>query len=50
MKCSKFSEGRDREKVEAITREIASVGNVKILDMEMDASHNRSVVTQISSC
>ncbi len=40
-----FSEGRDREKVEAITREIASVGNVKILDMEMDASHNRSVVT-----
>jgi glutamate formiminotransferase len=40
-----FSEGRDREKVEAITREIASVGNVKILDMEMDANHNRSVVT-----
>ena len=40
-----FSEGRDREKVEAITREIAYDENVKILDMEMDASHNRSVVT-----
>ncbi|MHB1440427.1 MAG: glutamate formimidoyltransferase [Cuniculiplasma sp.] len=40
-----FSEGRDREKVESITREIGSVETVKILDMEMDASHNRSVVT-----
>jgi glutamate formiminotransferase len=40
-----FSEGKNRDKVEAILKEISSVENVKILDMEMDASHNRSVVT-----
>lgn len=39
-----FSEGRRKEVVEEIARAIASAG-VKILDREMDADHNRSVIT-----
>ncbi len=39
-----FSEGRRREVVDAIGDAIASAG-VKILDREMDADHNRSVIT-----
>ncbi|MGP6206709.1 glutamate formimidoyltransferase [Cuniculiplasma sp. SKW3] len=42
-----FSEGKDREKVEMIIKEISSVEGVKILDSEMDPNHNRSVVTFI---
>ncbi len=40
-----FSEGRDREKVEKIVDAITSVDGVKLLDMEMDENHNRSVVS-----
>jgi glutamate formiminotransferase / formiminotetrahydrofolate cyclodeaminase len=39
-----FSEGRDRSKVEAIVEAIRSAG-VALLGYEMDADHNRSVVT-----
>jgi glutamate formiminotransferase len=39
-----FSEGRRKEVVDAIASEIKSE-NVKLLDVEMDADHNRSVIT-----
>jgi glutamate formiminotransferase len=39
-----FSEGVDREKVEAIVRAM-KVDGVHLLDWSMDADHNRSVVT-----
>lgn len=40
-----FSEGRDKTKVDSIVNEIANVQGVKILDVELDANHNRSVVS-----
>ena len=40
-----FSDGRDREIVNRIIDSISTVKSVKILDMEMDPDHNRSVVT-----
>jgi glutamate formiminotransferase/formiminotetrahydrofolate cyclodeaminase len=40
-----FSEGRDAARVEEIAAAIASVPGVVILDREMDADHNRSVLT-----
>lgn len=40
-----FSEGRNRGKVEQIVEAISSVESVKILDMELDENHNRSVVS-----
>ncbi len=40
-----FSEGRNRDKVEQIVEAISSVESVKILDMELDENHNRSVVS-----
>lgn len=40
-----FSEGRDRAKIEAIARSIASAPGAAILDIELDADHNRSVIT-----
>ncbi len=40
-----FSEGRRPEVIEAITNEIKSVPGVLLLDREMDADHNRAVVT-----
>jgi glutamate formiminotransferase/formiminotetrahydrofolate cyclodeaminase len=40
-----FSEGRDREKIQAIVREIEAVGGVKLLDVDPGASTNRTVVT-----
>lgn len=40
-----FSNGRDTDVVDRIVAEISSVPTVKILDREMDADHNRSVVT-----
>ncbi len=44
-----FSNGRDPEILEDIVRQISSVEGVKVLDREMDADHNRSVVTFIVS-
>jgi glutamate formiminotransferase / formiminotetrahydrofolate cyclodeaminase len=40
-----FSEGRDPAKVEAIVAAMSSVPGVYVLDREMDADHNRCVVT-----
>ncbi len=42
-----FSEGRDLEKVKAITCEIEAVPGVKLLDVDPGASTNRTVVTFI---
>ncbi len=40
-----FSEGRDRSKVDTIVSAISSVATIKILDVELDENHNRSVIT-----
>jgi glutamate formiminotransferase len=40
-----FSEGRDATKVDAIVAVMSKVPGVYVLDREMDADHNRSVVT-----
>ena len=40
-----FSEGRDASKVDAIVASMSKVPGVHVLDREMDADHNRSVVT-----
>ncbi len=40
-----FSEGRNRSKVDQIVNEITSVEGVKLLDVELDENHNRSVVS-----
>jgi glutamate formiminotransferase len=40
-----FSEGRDALKVQAIVAAMRSVAGVYVLDHEMDADHNRSVIT-----
>ncbi len=40
-----FSEGCDRSKVELIAGDIQKVSGVKVLDIDISASYNRSVVT-----
>ncbi len=40
-----FSEGRDASKVDALVAAMSGVPGVSVLDREMDADHNRSVVT-----
>jgi len=40
-----FSEGRRPEVIDAIVKAITSVGNVYLLGREMDADHNRAVIT-----
>jgi glutamate formiminotransferase / formiminotetrahydrofolate cyclodeaminase len=40
-----FSEGRDPAKVDALVEAMAAVAGVWVLDREMDADHNRSVIT-----
>lgn len=40
-----FSEGRSKKVVDAIVHSIRSVPGTKVLDVEMDPDHNRSVVT-----
>jgi len=42
-----FSEGRDRNKIQAITKEIESTPGVKLLDVDPGESTNRTVVTFI---
>jgi len=42
-----FSEGRDMEKIQAITKEIESTPGVKLLDVDPGESTNRTVVTFI---
>ena len=40
-----FSEGRDASKVDAIVASMSKVPSVYVLDREMDADHNRCVIT-----
>ena len=42
-----FSEGRDATKVEAIVAAMSKVPGVYVLDREMDADHNRCVITLV---
>jgi len=44
-----FSEGRDREKINAITKEIESTPQVRLLDVDPGESTNRTVVTFIGT-
>lgn len=44
-----FSEGRDRQKIEAIVREIENTPEVKLLDVDLGEATNRTVVTFIGS-
>jgi glutamate formiminotransferase/formiminotetrahydrofolate cyclodeaminase len=41
-----FSEGRDLEKIRAITQEIERTPDVKLLDVDPGESTNRTVVTK----
>src|SRR5438105_7255550 len=43
-----FSEGRDSRTIEALRNALASVPGVRLLDVQTDASHNRSVFTFVS--
>ena len=40
-----FSEGRDTAKVDTLVGVMSSVPGVYVLDREMDADHNRCVIT-----
>jgi glutamate formiminotransferase / formiminotetrahydrofolate cyclodeaminase len=40
-----FSEGRDKAKVDALIKTMSAVPGVWVLDQEMDADHNRCVIT-----
>ena len=42
-----FSEGRRREIIDEIVGALASVDGVRVLDVQSDADHNRSVVTMV---
>ena len=44
-----FSEGRDLQKVEAIARALLDGPDVYLLDREMDADHNRCVITFVGT-
>src|SRR5947208_12178616 len=44
-----FSEGRDRGKVEAIVQALVAGPEVYLLDQEIDADHNRSVITLVGT-
>lgn len=43
-----FSEGRDRATLDALRAAITAVSGVKLLDVEADASHHRSVFTFVA--
>jgi glutamate formiminotransferase/formiminotetrahydrofolate cyclodeaminase len=44
-----FSEGRRPDVVDAIIKAVTSVSNVYLLDHEMDADHNRAVITIVGA-
>jgi glutamate formiminotransferase / formiminotetrahydrofolate cyclodeaminase len=44
-----FSEGRDKDKIQAITREIEAVPGLKLLDVDPGETTNRTVVTFIGT-
>src|SRR5256885_10300055 len=43
-----FSEGRDAATIEALRRALSSVPGVRLLDVQADAAHNRSVFTFVA--
>ncbi|MBN9661874.1 MAG: glutamate formimidoyltransferase [Acidobacteria bacterium] len=43
-----FSEGRERAKVDAIAAAISALPGALVLDLELDADHNRSVITFVA--
>ncbi len=46
MECvPNFSEGRDKEKVHRIVEAVSRIEGIRVLDVNMDGDHNRSVVT-----
>lgn len=44
-----FSEGRDKSRVDEIVKAVKGVPGALVLDLEMDADHNRSVLTFVGS-
>ena len=42
-----FSEGRDKDVIDAIIDSITSVDGVSLLDVDMGADFNRTVVTMV---
>ncbi len=44
-----FSEGEDRRRIESIVQALLSGPDVHLLDVQMDADHNRTVVTFVGS-
>jgi glutamate formiminotransferase len=44
-----FSEGRDQDKMNAITAAFSDRNNVKLLDVQADEDHNRMVVTVVGT-
>jgi glutamate formiminotransferase/formiminotetrahydrofolate cyclodeaminase len=44
-----FSEGRNQQTLDALRKAIASVPGVRLLDVQSDAAHNRSVFTLIGA-
>jgi len=44
-----FSEGRDRKKIDSIVASLAAVDGVKLLDVCVDADHNRTVLTFVGT-
>lgn len=50
MECvPNFSEGEDRSKIESIIQVLLAGPDVRVLDTQMDADHNRTVVTFVGS-
>lgn len=50
MECvPNFSEGRDESKISAIVEAIRNVSEVKLLNVQTDKDHNRSVITFIGN-
>ena len=44
-----FSEGKDRDTIDALSAAITGVPGVQLLDVQSDAAHNRSVLTFVAS-
>lgn len=44
-----FSEGKDRHKIDSIIGALIAGPDVRVLDTQMDADHNRSVITFVGS-
>ena len=42
-----FSEGRNKDVIDAITESIINVNGVSLLDVDMGADFNRTVVTMV---